>query len=38
VWDNNTIFMGLRVYTDRSGGAATIVGQLRYEMEAEFSD
>jgi len=37
VSDNSTIFMGLRVYTDRSGGAATVVGQLRYEMVAEFS-
>jgi hypothetical protein len=36
--EDDTIFMGLRVYTDKSGGAATIGGQLRHEMEAAFAN
>ncbi|KAF8210761.1 hypothetical protein K438DRAFT_2011307 [Mycena galopus ATCC 62051] len=36
--DDNTIFMGLRVYTHKDGGAATIGGQLRHEMEATFAN
>ncbi|KAF8210804.1 hypothetical protein K438DRAFT_1664769 [Mycena galopus ATCC 62051] len=37
VSEDDTIFMGLRVYTDKEGGAATIGGQLRYEMETAFA-
>jgi hypothetical protein len=32
----NAVFLGLRVYTDKSGGPAIIGGQLRHEMEAAF--
>ncbi|KAF7371261.1 Cysteine proteinase [Mycena sanguinolenta] len=38
VSEDDTIFMGLRVYTDKEGGAATIGGQLRHEMEAAFAN
>ncbi|KAF7345636.1 Cysteine proteinase [Mycena venus] len=38
VSEDDTIFMGLRVYTDKAGGAATIGGQLRHEMEAAFAN
>ncbi|KAJ6461187.1 hypothetical protein C8R47DRAFT_1160099 [Mycena vitilis] len=38
VSEDDTLFMGLRVYTDKTGGAATIGGQLRHEMEAAFSN
>jgi hypothetical protein len=33
VSEDDTIFLGLRVYTDKAAGAATIGGQLRHEME-----
>ncbi|KAK7018181.1 cysteine proteinase [Favolaschia claudopus] len=32
--EDNVVFMGLRVYTDKNAGAAVIGGQLRHEMEA----
>ncbi|KAK7018174.1 cysteine proteinase [Favolaschia claudopus] len=32
--EENVVFMGLRVYTDKNAGAAVIGGQLRREMEA----
>ncbi|KAJ7327524.1 hypothetical protein DFH08DRAFT_884706 [Mycena albidolilacea] len=38
VSEDDTIFMGLRVYTDKAGGAATIGGQLRHEMETAFAN
>ncbi|KAJ7125785.1 cysteine proteinase [Mycena crocata] len=37
VSEDDTVYMGLRVYTDKDGGAATIGGQLRHEMEAAFA-
>ncbi|KAJ6472033.1 hypothetical protein C8R45DRAFT_1013813 [Mycena sanguinolenta] len=36
--EDDIIFMGLRVYTDKEGGPATIGGQLRHEMEAAFAN
>ncbi|KAF8210700.1 hypothetical protein K438DRAFT_1958912 [Mycena galopus ATCC 62051] len=36
--EDNTIFMGLRVYTHKDGGAATTGGQLRHEMETAFAN
>lgn len=35
--DINTVFLGLRVYTDKAGGAVIIGGELRHEMEAAFA-
>ncbi|KAJ7247339.1 cysteine proteinase [Mycena rebaudengoi] len=35
--EDDVVFLGLRVYSDKSGGAATIGGQLRHEMEAAFA-
>ncbi|KAK6988179.1 cysteine proteinase [Favolaschia claudopus] len=32
--EDNVVFMGLRVYTDKNAGAAVIGGQLRHEMDA----
>ncbi|KAJ6580660.1 hypothetical protein B0H19DRAFT_1250969 [Mycena capillaripes] len=37
-WEDDTIFLGLRVYTDKNGGAATIGGQLRHEMDAALAN
>ncbi|KAJ7113933.1 hypothetical protein C8R44DRAFT_676394 [Mycena epipterygia] len=37
VAEDDTVFLGLRVYTDKAAGAATIGGQLRHEMEAAFA-
>ncbi|KAJ7230247.1 hypothetical protein GGX14DRAFT_410225 [Mycena pura] len=37
VSDDDVVFLGLRVYTDKAGGAATVGGQLRHEMEAAFA-
>ncbi|KAJ7104892.1 hypothetical protein C8R44DRAFT_807236 [Mycena epipterygia] len=35
--DLDTVFLGLRVYTDKAGGPVTIGGELRHEMEAAFA-